>query len=154
MQIHSLELADDFSLIGIHSSEEDYRLAFLLNQYLQTKFSKLKQQLDFHNTKASFSVFEFIDERCQLSYHLIANKFIGNAYLSAEPNLFSTENTFSNISYLIREKKTVDFFLKIEGDISHYELKKRIDQIKNINQVITSYKIDPKDLKSKDHLIF
>ena len=154
MRIHSLELADDFSLIGIHSSEEDYRLAFLLNQHLQTKFSKLKQQLDFHNNTASFSVFEFIDERCQLSYHLIANKFIGNAHLSAEPNLFSTENTFSNISYLIEEKKTIDFFLKIEGEISHHEFKKTIDLIKGINQVITSYKIDPKDLKSMDHLIF
>ena len=154
MQIHSLELADNYSLIGIHSSEEDYRLAFLLNQYLNTKFSKLKQQLDFHNNSASFSVFEFIDERSQLSNHLIANKFIGNAQLSAEPNLFSNETTFSNISYLIREKKTVDFFLKIEGDISNNELNKTIDKINCINQVITSYKIDPDGLRSKDHLIF
>lgn len=154
MQIHSLELADNYSLIGIHSSEEDYRLAFLLNQYLNTKFSKLKQQLDFHNNSASFSVFEFIDERSQLSNHLIANKFIGDAKLSAEPNLFSNETTFSNISYLIKEKKTVDFFLKIEGDITNNELNKTIDKINCINQVITSYKIDPDGLRSKDHLIF
>lgn len=154
MQIHSLELADNYSLIGIHSSEEDYRLAFLLNQHLHTKFIKLHQQLDFHNNAASFSVFEYIDERSQLSNHLIANKFIGNTDLSAEPNLFSTENTISNISYLIGEKKTVDFFLKIEGDITSEELKKTIDKINDINQVITSYKIDPEGLKSKDHLIF
>lgn len=154
MQVNFLDLADDYSLIGIHSSEEDYRLAFLLNQKLQTKFSKLKQQLDFHNNEASFSVFEYIDERSQLSNHLIANKFIGKADLSGESNLFSTENNFSNISYLIPEKKTVDFFLKIEGDISNHELKKTIDKINNINQVITSYKIDPDNLKSRDHLIF
>ena len=149
-----LDLGDDYSLIGIHTSEEDYRLAFLLNQHLKTNFTNSKNQLDFKNDVASFSVFEFINEQHQLTIHLIANKFVGNARQSTELNLFNSEVQFSNISYLIPEKKNIDYFVKIEGDITNNELNKRIDTINKINQVITSYQINPAELKSKDYLIF
>lgn len=154
MQIHSLELANDYSLIGIHTSEEDYRLAFLLNQTLQTMFIKFKHHLDFKNKSASFSVFEYIDEKNQLTNHLISNKYIGDATGEIKTNLFSNEISYSNVSYLISEKKKVDYFLKIEGDISTIDLNKTIAKINDINQIITSYKICPMLLKSKDNLIF
>lgn len=149
-----LDLGDDYSLIGIHTSEEDYRLAFLLNQQLKTNFTNSKNHLDFKNGAASFSIFEFIDEQHQLTKHLIANKFVGEERQSTELNLFTSEVQFSNISYLIPEKKKIDYFLKIEGDINPNELNKIIDRINSINQVITSYQINPTDLKSKDYLIF
>ena len=55
MQIHSLEL-DDFSddnyiLIGIHSTLDEYKLAYVLNQKLETKFVKATYSLDFENKK-------------------------------------------------------------------------------------------------------
>lgn len=156
MQIHSLDLTDDFSLIGIHSSEEDYRLAYLLNKNLNTRFSKFKHQLDFENNTASYAVFEFIDENHQLTNHLISNKYIGDVTNSESEttDLFSNEISLSNTNYLIPEKRKVDYFLKIEGDISTSELNNTIDKINNINQIITSYKINPSNLKSKDFLIF
>lgn len=154
MQKHELELANDYSLIGIHSSEEDYRLAFLLNMHLLTKFSKSKHDLDFKNRSDSFSIFEFEDDSNQLTNFLISNKFIGDATGSLETNLFSKKISYSNVSYLIPEKRKVDYFLKIEGDISDTELNKTIYKINNINQVITSYKINPSSLRSKDFLIF
>ena len=154
MHIHSLELADDYSLIGIHTTEEDYRLAFLLNQNLNTKFCKYKHDLDFENNIASFSIFEFINETNRSTNYLISNKFIGNDSATSEINLFSSEVTFSQTSYLISEKKKVDYFLKIEGDISTRELNSTIGKINQIKQIITSYKICPSSLKSKDFLIF
>jgi len=154
MQIHSLELADEYSLIGIHTSEEDYKLAFLLNQTLQTRFSKFKHHLDFKDKSASFSVYEYLDEKNQLTNHLISNKYIGEATDELKTNLFSNEISYSNVSYLIPERKKVDYFLKIEGDISTIELHKTIATINSINQIITSYKISPELLKSKDNLIF
>ena len=42
MQVFTLDLEDDYLLIGIHSTEEDYRLAYLINKYLKTKFIKYK----------------------------------------------------------------------------------------------------------------
>ena len=42
MQLLTLDFEVDYSLIGIHSTEEDYRLAYLLNQQLKTKFKRFK----------------------------------------------------------------------------------------------------------------
>ncbi len=154
MQIHALELADDYSLIGIHTSEEDYKLAYLLNLNLNTSFTKFKYQLDFENKKASFSIFEFIDKENQLSNYLISNKYIGNNTANLKPNLFSDNVNYSTTSYLISEKKKVDYFLKIEGEISALKLRKTIKKLNNIHQIITSYNINSSNLKSKDFLIF
>ena len=63
MQIHALELDDfseeKYSLIGIHSTLEDYKLAYLLNKNLNTRFYKAKEDLEFvrEKKKASFSIY-------------------------------------------------------------------------------------------------
>ncbi len=154
MQIHSLDLVDDYSLIGIHTSEEDYKLAYLLNKHLNTKFQKSDYRLDFKNKNASFSLFEFIDEQKQLSIYIIANKCVGTSKRNQTVSLFSKDTAFSNTTYLVSEKKEIDYFIKIEGEISNLELKKFIKKVKNINQIITSYTINPYTLNSKDYLIF
>jgi len=61
---------------------------------------------------------------------------------------------YSTISYLIPEKKKIDFFLKIEGCYNENHLNFLIDKLNAINQIITSYSIELTTLKSKDHLIF
>ena len=54
MQIHSLGFndfyEDDFSLIGIHTTLEDYKLAYLLNKNLKINFIKSKENLNFEKT--------------------------------------------------------------------------------------------------------
>jgi hypothetical protein len=57
-------------------------------------------------------------------------------------------------TYLIPEKKKVDFFIKVSGELGFDFVTKIIDKVKNIEQVITSYPIDKNTLKSKDFLIF
>ncbi len=154
MHIHSLDLVDEYSLIGIHSSIEDYKLAYLLNADLNMKFKKSAYSLDFKNKNVSFPIFEFIDVKNQLSYYLIANKFTGKTTQNNSENLFSINEMFSNTSLLIPEKKNVDYFLKIEGDITTVELFRTIEKVNKISQVITSYTINPNKLNSKDYLIF
>lgn len=156
MQIHSLEL-DDFSdnnytLIGIHSTLEEYKLAYLLNQKMNTKFAKANFSLDFENknNNASFSIFEFINPKFSQSWFLISNQFT-NRLEGISKGLFETNEI---TTYLIPEKKKVDFFLKLEGDFNYDYIAKKVEEINGINQVITSYKIDPNTLKSKDFLIF
>ena len=84
MQIHSLEL-DDFSddnytLIGIHSTLDEYKLAYLLNQKLATRFSRAGYNLDFENknNNASFSIYEFINTKFSHNWFLISNQFTHN----------------------------------------------------------------------------
>lgn len=149
-----LEELEAYSLIGIHTSVEGYHLAYLLNKNLNTSFSKSLQHLDFKNNNATYSIYEFVDESKQQETFLISNKFIGNHTQITDANLFSDSISYSTTSYLIPEKKKVDFFLKIEGDTLPSEIKKILNKLNNIHQIITSYNINPSDLKSKDFLIF
>jgi hypothetical protein len=69
----------------------------------------------------------------------------------------SSTNLFSEqyqTSVLIPEKKQVDYFLKIEADINMPLLETILAKINNIKNIVTSYSINPKTLKSRDFLIF
>jgi len=152
MQLLTLDLEDDYSLIGIHSTEEDYRLAYLLNKFLKTKFTRFKHNLDFKDSNAEFPMFEYKDENGFINYYLINNKHLQFVNNNKSEDLFNGD--YSSTSYLIPEKKKIDFFLKIEGCNEFPFIQKLVDNLNNINQIITSYSIEPNTLKSKDHLIF
>ncbi len=156
MQVHSLELNDfsdnNYTLIGIHSTLEEYKLAYLLNQKINTRFVRAEYSLDFENknNNATFSVYEFINTEFSQSWFLISNQY-SNHLEETSTGLFKTNEI---TIYLIPEKKKVDFFLKLEGDFNYDYITKKVEEINSINQVITSYRIDPNTLKSKDFLIF
>ncbi len=151
MQTLSLDLEDDYSLIGIHSTEEDYRLAYLLNKHLKTKFKRYKVPLDFENSTAEFPLFEYKDEKTYLNYYLINNKH--KSFVQNQQNAGLFGGNYSTISYLIPEKKKIDFFLKIEGELKILLLN-LIEKLNKINEIITSYQIQTDTLKSKYNLIF
>lgn len=156
MQVHSLVLEDfceeAYSLIGIHTTLEDYKLAYLLNLHLKASFKKASFSLDFENEKnnASFAIYESTNQKYDFDWFLISNSTKEeNATLFNGLPLFTETKT-----YLFPEKKNVDFFIKISGDIAIEFIAETIKKIKEVNQVITSYQIDKNTLKSKDCLIF
>jgi hypothetical protein len=151
MQYLTLDLKDDYSLIGIHSTEEDYRIAYLLNKNLNTRLTRFEQCLDFKDSTAEFPLFEYKDEKTFINYYLINNKHLQFVNNHDNEVLFGGNDT---VSYLIPEKKNVDFFLKIEGCNSDAFIENLVENLKKINQIITSYPLDPTTLKSRDHLIF
>ncbi|PQJ75581.1 IPExxxVDY family protein [Polaribacter gangjinensis] len=156
MQIHSLShdsyFEDEYSLIGIHTTLEDYKLAYLLNKNLSTNFYKLKKELVIENNqnKAFFSIFNYQNTTYEYDWYLIANSSKTENSTSENQLLLTTETK----TYLIPEKKNVDFFIKISGEVEPSFISKTIKKIKTIEQVITSYSIDTDSLKSKDFLIF
>lgn len=156
MQIHALGLEDfceeEYSLIGIHTALEDYRLAYLLNKNLNIKFSKSTKNLEFEKDKnlASFSIYNFSSKKYDYDWFLIANSFKNENQTQSSELLLTTETR----TYLIPEKKKVDFFIKISGEVGDAHVINTVKKIKEIEQVITSYSIDKNTLKSKDFLIF
>lgn len=156
MQIHSLDLDDfceeEYSLIGIHTALEDFKLAYLLNKSLCTSFYKSREDLNFENQrkKASFSIFNYASVQYGFDWFLIANSSKRENQTESNELLLTSETK----TYLIPEKKKVDFFLKISGDLAYSFVLETVDKIKKIDQVITSYSIDKNTLKSKDFLIF
>ena len=156
MQIHALGLEDfyeeEYSLIGIHTALEDYKLAYLLNKNINTRFSKSQKNLEFEKdkNKASFSIYNFTNKDYDFDWFLIANSFKRENQTESKDLFLTTETK----TYLIPEKKKVDFFIKISGEVGFDFVSGTIQKIKKIEQIITSYSIDKNTLKSKDFLIF
>lgn len=161
MQVHSLELDDfidtDYSLISIHTSLEDYKLAYLMNTQLKTFFKKSNPDLEINESgqKALFSIYKYEDEKQFNTWYLISNKYHGKSVNPISNGLFQTMNeTVNTTSYLVPEKKKMDYLLKIEGNVDTFKILEIVQEIKNIKQVMTSYSMDITTLKSKDFLIF
>lgn len=156
MQLYSLEIDDfsndDYHLIGIHSTLEDYRLAFLLNQFFSIHLKKATYELDVKNEDYSsfYSVFEYTNKELDYDWFLITNSY-KSIVKSIKSGLFKESE---KITYLLPEKKKIDYFLKIEGNVDTIYIEKSIEKINSISQVIASYKIETNTLKSKDSLIF
>lgn len=156
MQVYALEMdefcEEEYSLIGIHSTLEDYKLAYLLNKNLNTHFSKAQKDLEFirQNKKATFSIYNYENVKYDFDWFLIANSYRRENQTVSNELLLTSETK----TYLIPEKKKVDFFLKICGESEYEFILKTINKIKNIDNVITAYSIDKNTLKSKDFLIF
>lgn len=156
MQIHSLGLdilcEEEYSLIGIHTTLEDYKLAYLLNKKLGTSFYRSKEDLNFDEKQknASFSIFNYSDKKYDYEWFLIANSSKKENQTESNELLLTSEMK----TFLIPEKKKVDFFIKISGCLEYEFIVKTINNIKTIDQIITSYSVDKNTLKSKDFLIF
>lgn len=156
MQIHSLGFDDfyeeEYSLIGIHTTLEDFKLAYLLNKNISTSFHKLKNDLTFEKqqVKTSFSMFKYENTKYDFEWYLIANSTKTENITTSNQLLLTTETK----TFLIPEKKKIDYFIKISGDVETSFITKTIKKIKSIEQIITSYSIDKNTLKSKDFLIF
>ncbi|CAA0166713.1 IPExxxVDY family protein [Tenacibaculum maritimum] len=156
MQKYSLEIDDfsepDYVLIGIHTALEDYKFTYLLNRKLKIQLSRANFDLDFHsnNNKAIFPVYQYIDEKLDHKWSLVSNIY-REISIPKEKGLFKESDS---ITYLISEKKKVDFLLKLEGGFDYEFIVKTIGYINKIKQVVTSYQIEVGSLKSKEFLIF
>jgi hypothetical protein len=153
-KIHSFdfEYDHDYTLIGIHSALEDYRLAYFLNKNLDLHLVRFKDDLDFPSLNCRFSLFKCEDEVTFTSWSLIANRHVTvSDVVPSNDNLFGEE---TKVFHLINEKKMVDYFIKINRLMSQDELQIIITKLKNTVKIITSYEVNPNDLVSNDYLIF
>ncbi len=153
MQVYSLDIddfnEDNYTLIGIHTALEDFKLAYLLNKNLDIHFSRASYSLDFESN-ASFSVYNYSNEAYDSDWFLISNSFTEERTNALDTIALATETK----TYLIPEKKKVDYFIKIVGEPTQETIYKTVQQIKQIPQVVTSYTVEIDSLKSKQFLIF
>lgn len=162
MAVHKLHIDEfdevDYQLIAIHTSLEDYRLAYYINQNLPITLSKSNCNIQISNKEGEtqFTRFAFEDEQSGISWDLIQNQ---NEILLA-PNrvnqgLFAeSKSNFSTKVYLIPEFKKVDYFLKIENSCDSIDVSKIASQINKIERISTVYSVDVENIKSKNNLIF
>jgi len=128
------ELDYNFTLIGISSHLQDYRLCWLINQALSWDF--IKQ--DYH---------QIIREDIELEFARFDH---GE---DSENAVFTILSNRCEHGFLIPEKQGFDYFLIVEGHISqriHEHIVQSIGNIPNINVV---QELIPEDLRSKQNLI-
>jgi hypothetical protein len=146
----------DYDLIAIHTSLEDYRLAYFLNQKLPILLSKSSSFVESQSTSgvAFFSKFSYLVNETQEEWHLIENKDeIIVASNAASNDLFSNEaQSISTNVYLLPEMKKVNFFLKIEN--TFITISEIVSRLNSINHISTAYAVEIENLKSKNNLIF
>ncbi|NJO70376.1 MAG: IPExxxVDY family protein [Bacteroidetes bacterium] len=95
----------EFHLIGIASHENDYRLAWAINSVLKISLAKSEDAVVFHDKyKHDISLSLFTQNFAEQGYSL---------------KLFA--NKGDNF-FLLEEYKNIDFFMKIEGEISEMKL--------------------------------
>lgn len=162
MGIHKLNLDEfdeiDYYLIAIHTSLEDYRLAYFINQNLPINLSKNESeiQINIKEGEANFSRFYYYDIENTISWNLIQNK--SEVIQHKEGN---SSNLFSNIImevatkvFLLPELKKVDYFLKIENTDDLLNISKIQTKLNKIDSISAIYKVETNQIKSKNNLIF
>ncbi|WP_396156038.1 IPExxxVDY family protein [Flavobacterium sp.] len=162
MAVHKLHIEEydeiDYQLIAIHTSLEDFRLAYFINQNLPITLKKSNYNIQICNKdgETQFTRFIFEDEKTSVSWDLIQNR--NDLLLSPQrvnQGLFAeSKSKFSTKIYLLPEFKTVDYFLKIENDEVAIDVSKIMRQIKKIERISTVYSVDVEKIKSKNNLIF
>ncbi|MFL1012384.1 IPExxxVDY family protein [Flavisericum labens] len=160
MAVHKLVLDDAFDdavfvLLAIHCRLEDYRLAYLLNKNLGVSLARKDNDIDSIKKQASYSIYEWEDERQLITWSLVSNICKTEEIKQTnQKSLFDTEEKIIKTFHLLPEHKTVNYFLKIDGDFGQHKEKYILETILKIPQIATAYSIDSSQLKSKDNLIF
>lgn len=159
MAKHQLSLDDFydplFSLIAIHCRLEDYRLAYLLNKYLNINLVRLRQDLDYKFFEATYSLYEWEDKHQQITWNLVSNVCkIEEAALQSSGSLFLNADSILKTYHLLPEFKKVEYFLKITTDDALVDQQRILEKLQSISQLITCYPIAIDKIKSKENLIF
>lgn len=162
MAIHKLNFGEfdeiDYSLIAIHTSLEDYRLAYFINQKLHVNLNKSIKEIQITDKEGEvhFSRFHYYEKKKDVSWDLIQNI---NEVI--QQNKQDNQSLFTNFDievakkvYMIPEFKKVNFFLKIENSEVDTNLLEIQKELNSIEQIAANYIVDINKIKSKNNLIF
>ncbi|WP_445738674.1 IPExxxVDY family protein [Mariniflexile sp.] len=160
MAVHKLIMDVAFdeevcTLIAIHCTIEDYRLAYLINKHLGIGLTRKASDLDYSEGKTSYSIFEWEDVAQLTTWSLVSNICKTDSIQHVNyKSLFDSQEKITQTTYLIPEHKAVNYFLKIDNERNLSKETHILNRINKIAQVATAFSIDIDQLKSKDNLIF
>ena len=151
MAIHKLTFEDfdseDFSLIAVYTTLDDYLLAYKLNAACNLELKRSKEDIVYSESEYH-SFYDFEDSIPESYFALLKNK--------SEVTITKSENelfTFNKIAYILPEFSKADYFLKIEPK-NEAPSKSLIQKINTIQRVSTVRLIANETIKNKSNLIF
>lgn len=152
------ELEYDFTLIAIHCSLDDYRIAFMINKYLGLQLKRRRKDIDYKETgySALFPLYTFEDNKKYVYYSLVGNKCRTKiSGVTSNDGLFAplVSERFKAIN-LLSEVRKADYLFKIETDSNIFAKAALLAELNQIPQIVTAYEVDFQHMKSKKNLIF
>lgn len=141
---------DSFDLIALHSSLEDYAIAYALNQCLKSSFKRRRTDLDI-SVHTTVPIFEWKDDLNDRYWTFFPNHSLEEDKTSRS-DLFMNEPAFAKFT-MVPEYKDVDYFIKIEQE-DNADTEKLIKSLLAVPKIITAYSIETDKLKSKNNLIY
>jgi len=121
----------NFSLIGISSHENDYRLVWAINNSLKIQYIRT-DNLVVHYPKlkidAEFSRFAYVDEERIMTYYLISNRC---------PD-----------GILFPEIKNIDFLMQVVGELNSKSIDALLKSLRKIDIISAAYFIKPEMIKN------
>jgi hypothetical protein len=161
MVLHKLHINEfdetDYQLIAIHTTLEDYRLAYFLNQKLPVLLAKSKNDIAIYHKEAKATIphFFYEDETAEITWNLVPNQTEIEISQENSNDLFNNQSaSITTKIYLLPEFKKVDFLLKIEPSETNKNIQNTIAKLNTIDKITTVYIIDNDQIKSKNNLIF
>ena len=162
MAIHKLDFDEfdeiDYHLVAIHTSLEDYRLAYFINKKLPINLCLNKDEIHINikEGETKFSRFNYYDKEKRITWNLIQNKneVIQQKNEKGQNLFFDINMEVSTKVYLLPEFKKVDYFLKIENIEDSMNLSKIQLLLNTIENISTAYTIETNKIKTKNNLIF
>lgn len=142
---------DSFILVALHSTLEDYAIAYGLNRALKAKFKRNREDFDLSDNR-SFPYYDWEDE-LNYRYWVLVSNHSSKKELVANNDLFQYETTYST-PRLIPELKEVDYFLKIEDEDDTMDDDDIIKTLLGIPKIMAAYQVEVNKLKSRNNLIF
>lgn len=142
---------ENFRLLAINSSLEDYKIAFEINRVTGAQFRRVKKDIDLPKKNACFSRYTWYDTKTKSTYDLFSNKFKQKSHKvnTVVPLLFE-EPSIKKV-YLLPEFDNADYFIKGKNMEMLDLFKNKFDAISDI---ILIGLISHETIKNNLNLIF
>ncbi len=133
----SLEITEDFELIGICSHHSDYGLAWGINKSLGIELAKSDESFVIQSKKGNVisqhSYHVFFDQIDHVEWYLIKNKSGGK--------------------FLLPEKNQIDYFLILRNNVLH-DVEDVVEQVRECNSVMAAYLFELSTIPSAELIVF
>ncbi|PRY87431.1 IPExxxVDY family protein [Mongoliibacter ruber] len=128
----------DFELLGLVAPHKDYKMAWLLNKYMDMKLVKSDDfVLDFIGSP-KMEISRYMEDKEHGFVQLLKNKSL---------------SPLSNGAYLVPELKIMDYFLLLQDQTFQLDIIAYIERLSQIKLIQNVVKLDISKIKSKENLL-
>jgi hypothetical protein len=125
---------EEYTFLGIVSSEADYKLSHLLNKKLRIalKNNNTIEIMGVNGSQISFSRYTDTTGSPEITYNLISNR--------------------SDKNYLIKKLKNIDYLFQIHSTDKKHDPDKLTSNLREIEIITAVFRLDPREIKDKNLL--